>query len=396
MSIKVAFLVKNKFQIAQFHNLASSYPGAVYLLVNRRSLKDEFTAEDFRRSGSAIRLVNQRSVPSVAAEFDVVFFQTVFPSIQDVTVPLVSLQYGLAKERHNYGEWRSLADLNLMYGRYSSEIVSHFSPGYAVGNAKFATWRHRQFLTAENKAEAKRLIGLDPNRPVALYMPTYGELGSFDQLAKPLAGLTRDIQVAIKIHHNNELTGKKWVENARKIGHGHLFHGDEDQTKLLAAADVVVSDFSGAIFDGIYAELPVVLFQPKVDEKVGIQKFDLSSLEFRRRHELGLVVEHADDIGTAIKSAYEDRDSVVERAAAIRDELFVDASTTDVIANMNSLVDDMLAGRLPRLTDQQLHVRQGVKRLLSAEQKLHRAEVGARIWRKLRGLLARRQGEPVG
>ncbi|MBD9373209.1 CDP-glycerol glycerophosphotransferase family protein [Rhizobium sp. ARZ01] len=366
---KVAFVVKNKFQIAQFHNLAVSYPEAVYLLMDRKTLWSEFRREDILGSSMPVRLVNRANVDTVSSEFDVIFFQTLFAGIEKVRTPLVSVQYGLAKERHNYGEWRALADLNLMYGDYSVRQVQHFSTSAAVGNLKFAGWDPDL-----DRNDAKGLLGLDNGRPVVLYMPTYGELGTFDELVEPLGRLVGEFNILIKMHHNNEMRGADWVATARSHGIAHCFHGGADQRALLSAADVVISDYSGAIFDAVYARVPVVLYQPDTESRRGAQKFDLTSLEFRRRNELGLVFERAEDLRATLHNALKQSVELVERAEPIRAELFVDSATVDPIGRSHSLVEDLLSGRIPPLTTQQLYVRDAVRRLLAAEARLQAIE----------------------
>ncbi|MFC3074553.1 CDP-glycerol glycerophosphotransferase family protein [Shinella pollutisoli] len=371
MPAKPCFVVKNKFQIAQFENLARAYPDARYLLLRRRTLWKEFKRSEIRASEIPIKLVDGDNVARIAAGSDVVFFQTLFSGIERVKRPLVSVQYGLAKERHNYGEWRALADMNLMFGPYSADRVAHFSPSYGVGNIKFADWEpHR---AAEGRAEAKRAIGADPGKPLVLYMPTYGALGSFGELIDSLARLAGEFEVVIKMHHNNEIKGRSWRGEAKKRGLTQLYSGGADQKSLLAAADVVVSDFSGAIFDAIYARVPVVLFQDDAARRVGVQKFDLSSIEFSRRSELGVVCERPGELAAAIRTALSRPPEAIAQVEAVRAQLFADAAGS--VARSTELVDRLLQGDIPRLTSPQLYVREAVRALTVSRAMRRQAEV---------------------
>lgn len=346
--------------------------------MDRKTLWSEFSPKDVAASSVPLRIVNRQNVAAAAAEYDVLFFQTVFPGIETISgTPLVSMQYGLAKEQHNYGEWRSLADLNLMYGKYSADRISHFSPSFPVGNIKFAGWDYRSERL--KGAEAKKALGLDPAKHTVLFMPTYGELGSFETLVQPLAALPRDFEVVIKMHHNNEMSGLGWAKEAEAHGHRHLYHGGSDQRALLAAADVALSDFSGAIFDAVYAEVPVVLFQAGAKEKVGLQKFDLSSLEFRRRDEMGMVVEDVKDLAPTIALAARQSQYLVARSTLLRQELFIDGLATDIIDVVHHLIGDLLCGRMPTLSEQQLYVRHCVKMQMKSQQQ--------GLWRRLAKLV---------
>jgi hypothetical protein len=367
--IKAGFIVRNKFQIRQFDALAGEYPASDYLLYNRKGLEQEFSSEDLVSFQRPVRLIDRRNIAVIASAYDVIFFQTVFPGIELINeTPLVSVQYGLAKERHNYGEWRALADLNLMYGKYSADAVSHFGPSVAVGNLKFCGWDYR--VTSAQKGEAKRKLGLEPEKPSVLYMPTYGQLGSFEELVGPLAGLSQRYEIMIKGHHNDEKAGPIWMQKASELKHKYLFSGGYDQRMLLEAADVVVSDFSGAVFDAVYARIPVVLYQSRAAERVGTQKFDLSTLEFRERHRIGRVCTDVADLDAAINDVVAEPEFFLEKVGGLRDDLFVDVVATDAVTQATAKVRDLLSGRIPRLSKPQTIVRETIQRLLSVEREM--------------------------
>lgn len=383
--IKAGFIVRNKFQIRHFDALANSFSGSEYLLYNRKGLEQEFSPDEFMSFRLPVKLIHRSDIVDVASGYDVVFFQTVFPGIELIDqTPLVSVQYGLAKERHNYGEWRALADLNLMYGEYSASAVSHYGPSVAVGNLKFCGWDYR--LTPSQKEEAKRYLGLDSERPVALYMPTYGELGSFDELVEPLARLSDHYQILIKGHHNDEKSGLLWMSKAKRLGHKHLYSGGHDQVELLKAADVVVSDFSGAAFDAVYAKIPVVLYQGRAEERVGTQKFDLSSLEYRERDRIGRVCNDPRDLGAALDEIVSTPLRFLDAVADLRESLFVDVSSPDAALSAKSSVEKLLAGGFPSRSKPQAYVRETIQRLLQIERelkKLQRPSASRRLYKAI-------------
>jgi CDP-Glycerol:Poly(glycerophosphate) glycerophosphotransferase len=368
---KVAFIVWNPFQVFQFQKLADAYPGSRYIVIDRGSNLNEFSAEFLRSSRPQAEIIKKNRILVIDGLYDVLFFQAPFPSIEGFKkTKLVSLQYGLAKERHNYGEWRALADMNLMYGPYSADFTSHFAPSYAVGNVKFADWDPQ--VAKKSRACAERELGLDASKKTILFMPTYGELGSFAELVAPLGAMAERYNVIVKMHHNNEKNGRSWVDVAKNHGLPHLMHGDADQPTLLSVSDLVVSDFSGAIFDAVYAKVPVLLYQPNASDVVGIQKFSLSSLEFRRRDEIGLVCERAEDFGDLVDRALTEHDRLVQLAAPIRAELFVDGSEHDIIALTKQKVRDLIEGNVPSLTFQQSFVRETCQNLRRAEVRLNK------------------------
>jgi hypothetical protein len=371
---RLAFVARNEFMFLQIEKLWRSYAGAHVLLVGAMADWDEFLARQEASERHLFRQVNFRDLVKLDGSYDAIFIQTPFPLIERLNKSrLISVQYGLAKERHNYGVWRSLADLNLMYGPYSAHLVSHFSPAVAVGNLKFAGVNLS--LEPEAKKQLALDIGLDQGKKTLLYMPTYRELGSFERLVKPLSHLRLSYNVVIKMHHNQESDANfGWREHAKSLGFEHLFGAGADQAALLAVSDVVVSDFSGAIFDALYARKPVVLYQEGAAQLVGTQKFDLDSLEYRRRHELGIICETPLELAAAVEAARQDADLKTTERDAIRQELMIDGGTVDLVGAARQAVDDLLHGRLEPLSKTQLYVREMCKSARDTERRLAAAE----------------------
>ncbi len=369
----VGFIARNEFQFQQVEWLWRAYPHSKVLLVGNATDWQAFLEKMCAEDRDRFLVLSFRQAVALDGNFDVLFFQTPFPLIEEITkTRLVCVQYGLAKERHNYGEWHSLADMNLMYGDYSAASVEHFSPSFAVGNLKFAGWNVS--VNGVEKKKVARALGLDPGRPTVLYMPTYNELGSLEQLLKPLSNYIQRYNIVIKAHHNQERKGNtSWRIGAQNLGFSHLFGAGSDQRQLLEAADVVISDFSGAIFDALYAQVPVVLYQEGASTVVGIQKFNLHSIEYRRRDELGVVCEKAEDLPRCIERALNLHDKDRWRLRALRSELMVDCGKVDVVALAKSKVTDLLEGRVPSLTTSQLYVRELVKIARRGERELQSA-----------------------
>ncbi|MCV4698403.1 CDP-glycerol glycerophosphotransferase family protein, partial [Escherichia coli] len=80
--------------------------------------------------------------------------------------------------------------------------------------------------------------------------PTWGELGSYFELLDTISRLQSKYNLILKMHHNNDAKIPEWVDSANKANLKHVYDGFADQLNLLCAADLIISDFSGAIFDG--------------------------------------------------------------------------------------------------------------------------------------------------
>jgi hypothetical protein len=370
--MKVAFIVWNPFQLIQFEPLAKLCIDPTVVLIDKENNAKLFPPGMLKSKHWKTVFVKPAEIPLIDGTHDAIFFQSAFPNIEKIkSTKLVSLQYGLAKERHNYGEWRALADMNLMYGKYSTDIVSHYAPSFSVGNLKFDTWQEYVELYSD-KTKLSEELNLDPTKKTLLYMPTWGELGSFDALVKPIATLQSRYNVILKMHHNNDAKVPEWLITAKNEKIQHIYDGSADQLKLLCAADLIISDFSGAIFDGMYANKPILLYQENSNDKIGVQKFDLESLEFARRNEIGYVCEEAEDFERAVDHALNHSEELVEKAKNLRSELFSQppgkTSAQASIDYVKSLIDN----KIPSLTQAQLYVRNTVQRLRTIEPKYNR------------------------
>jgi len=382
--MKVAFIVWNPFQLVQFEAVIKGLDCSAVIVLDWGGGVRNFTASLLSSFDCSVHYLKVSEIPLIDGVYDVIVFQSPFPFIEEISLSkLVSIQYGLAKERHNYGEWRALADMNLMYGEYSARIVSHYGPSFPVGNPKFDSWfkptEDQQFLL-------KRELGLDPEKRTLLFMPTWGELGSYSELLNPLAEAQAKYNVIFKIHHNNDVRFPEWFGLARSEGVKHIFDGSSDQLKLLRACDLVISDFSGAIFDGVFAQKPVLLYQAGVERKIGVQKFDLDSLEFSRRNEIGHVCERVEELDAAIEFCLKNSGSVVSKAEKLRDVLFYKSRTATSVQLCVDYIQALASGRIVPLSQPQRYVREAVKNLRRVQriETKKRKSLYKRIYRRIK------------
>lgn len=370
--MKAAFIVWNPFQLIQFEPLAKLCEKPTVILIDKETNAKLFPPDLLKNKHWRTVFVKPSEIPLIDGTHDVIFFQSAFPNIERISESkLISLQYGLAKERHNYGEWRALADMNLMYGKYSANIVSHYAPSFAVGNLKFDDW-DSYVLRYKDKNKLFKELKLDPRKKTLLYMPTWGDLGSFDALLKPIAKLQSKYNVILKMHHNNDAKVPEWLISAKREKLKYIYDGSADQLKLLCASDLIISDFSGAIFDGMFANKPILLYQENSDNKVGVQKFDLTSLEFARRDSIGHVCERTEDFENSVSYALQNGPALVAAAKPLRDELFTtpaDRTSAQACIDYAKLLTN---GEIPSLSKGQRYVRETVQKLRIIEPKFNR------------------------
>ena len=170
---------------------------------------------------------------------------------------LYSLTVLQAKQRALYGiENNFLSDIILTYGtdsagRYNNEGLK----AQPVGNPTFDEW----FSNAINKDDIKLIKKrLDSNKSTILYLPTHSSYSSIGKYLNSIMSLSNDYNIIIKLHHltftqeTNRLC--KLLSNNELIVLGDYF----DPLPLYKLADIILTDSSGAFFDALLLEKPVI------------------------------------------------------------------------------------------------------------------------------------------
>ena len=192
---------------------------------------------------ASIMTIPMEELRSLDGMFDLIVCQTpVLPNLLLEKSLVVAQQYSLSKETYQYGVWRSLASMNLMYGEYSVNRVRGVSNARAVGNPMFDRWFDRDRRVPDRQSVSKH----------GLYLPTYGSLSSIPLVAPFLAKL--DAQITVKLHHSEEPEMAALLPDNCVV-----LQADADPVELYESADYVISDMSGAAYDALYARRPLVL-----------------------------------------------------------------------------------------------------------------------------------------
>lgn len=169
---------------------------------------------------------------------------------------LARVMYGHAKDPWNYGLWSAYFDLILSYGKYSHDRLSIYNNSFMAGNPKFDDW----FSNSIDEKEIENLRRkLDTGKKTILFLPTMGALSIMDNMATALNIASQNYNIIIKVHHNTFLYEQDRLRTYRE-NNSILFKSDRDDLlPLLKVSDLVLGDNSGAIFDAILANKPVVL-----------------------------------------------------------------------------------------------------------------------------------------
>ena len=335
-TVRVGFHVRNPFQIRHFRPLFGVFPKSIWIASNRKVAngKDLF--------GENVRFVPRERLGELDNRLDVIVTQGSVHGFLS-RCQTVMIQYGYAKAPYNFGLWRAEADVVLAYGEYAQERLSFWAPTAVIGNPRLDDWNDTDFHML-----ARRTLGatLDPNVKTITYAPTWGTLSSIERWLDSVAAMGDRFNVLVKAHHNTKLRSK-----GRKKGVHFL--PDADLFMLLSVSDLLVSDYSGAIFDAVMCDRPVVLLSHNtIDTQFG-GKLDASSPEIALRSNLGTIVDEPGDFADACQTALANWSGGHSSLVALKSEFF----KTDGLAadSFRVAILDLVSGRFTK-TEQQEHL----------------------------------------
>ena len=138
-------------------------------------------------------------------------------------------------------------DAILCYGMYEANFLKVFSNVELIGNLKYLN--------------LKPLTKPSTNKPILLYLPTYGDVSSIRNITSQLEKLKQKYYIITKFHHGTSFLQEEKDETIpiRNISDQCYDHKTE-LAQLLSIVDVVLSDNSGAIFESLYAKKPVAIY----------------------------------------------------------------------------------------------------------------------------------------
>lgn len=239
--MRVGFIVTSLAQLFHFEKIQKHLSETtIYLAVGNQ---DSYVSKQIVRKhapSASIAWVTSREFQKIDGRCDVLVCQTPDPLRQHFPRSLtIAQQNGLSNERRQYGAWRAQASLNLMYGGYSCSRVAAFSNAVAAGNP----------LLDNALADGQIPSPSDPTTGTlrVLYISTDERLLREDEAIRIL--LSEDISLTIK-RGDRSVAARDGVRVARP---------DVDPIDLILDHDVVVTNYSAAVFDALAVRKPVVL-----------------------------------------------------------------------------------------------------------------------------------------
>jgi hypothetical protein len=264
--MKVGFLTWNKFQVAHFAELMRQFDEPDVIFIDRDvTALEAFDIGWLLPYGAFTRFLRETDLASLDGEYDLILTQF-NPPLKErwKKTRLVMVQYSLSKPKTAYNSRWLGADFGLVYGQYSADLLSPIVSVAQVGNSRFdPLFEDRLCPITMRKLRA----GLDPAKPNLLFVPTWGDLSSQAMFKEAMGSLVQDFNVLYKPHHvsaqRDDLS--EWTLDMGYVDPQRLVSALDVGPHLMALADVVVSDMSGAIFDALYCRKPVVLLDLPAD-----------------------------------------------------------------------------------------------------------------------------------
>jgi hypothetical protein len=314
-----AFIGWNPFQFRQILGVALELENSCLLIEKRSDHIFHFDESILTESGRPVVIWSRNRVEQLDGLFDVIVCQTPFTQMENITRSKIAMvQYGYAKEEHNYGQWRSAAGLCLAYGDYAARKLRPLCPVEITGNPVMDAWHTPEF---HHEARARYGPLLDPAKKTLLYAPTWGELSTIDIYLDEVKSLSSEFNVLLKLHHNTDMLEKP-KRNDAKSGIPLSFGANDSLLDLFSVSDLVLSDYSGAIFDALHCEKPVVLLHSETTLRFG-EKMGPGSLECASRHRIGPVIEESGILRKTVQDIFAGKVDFSRENRQLTDELYL-------------------------------------------------------------------------
>lgn len=218
------------------------------------------------------------------------------------------------------------ADYLVMPNRFTSEVMlrSNDVEGLFPGRVLEVGYPRTDLTLAADRGEMAALLAqhcsIDPAKRIVLYAPTWrGETGGYLDTTEEALEHTRELrallpdeyELVLKVH---DLT-YKYLEHRTDVAGVKYVPDWIDTNELLAAVDVLVTDYSSIFFDFLVLDRPVIFFAydlAEYDADRGLY-FDMEDLA-------GPLCRTAEETAEAIINAQAMRERHADRYAAIREQ----------------------------------------------------------------------------
>jgi len=267
--MSIAFVIRYPFHFFLYQRIAHFLAGEVEFVLDtqeiaRAPLRGRLS-ETFRsfleRSAVPYRIYNRTTAPvDFFNRYDVLVANTFSDTLAleaNQRRKKVRLMYGYAKELWNFGVWSRHFDLTFTFGEYAERMLEPLSRCVSVGVPQFDAWFADK--RPRRRYDREILPGIDTAKQTLLYLPTHGDLASLPHVAAELTEAAQYFNVIVKPHSLTLAWEPEFLAPYRDRPGVMLLDDFLDTAEVLRYADVVLSDNSGAIFDALLVDVPIVI-----------------------------------------------------------------------------------------------------------------------------------------
>ena len=252
---KVAVVIENNIQYESFKN-------AIDIMIERNIKVDIFVPLDnvedgfnimFDKFYQKIQNTNYNIYRKInKIKYDILFIPYLIEQFTKLNRKYtIKYMYGLTTKpefslslKTNY-----IFDGFLCYGNFDASCLQNFGITFKIGNLKYLNFKCKR-----QKAKDKLTI---------LYLPTYADYSSIEILGPELKKIENEYNIIIKPHHGTEYLKNEKEQNRMnylKKNFKQIYSSTDSLLDLLNKSDVVITDQSGAVFDAICAQKPVLMY----------------------------------------------------------------------------------------------------------------------------------------
>lgn len=204
----------------------------------------------------------------------------------------VRMLYAVISKKYTYSALNQHYDCVLVASEFGARLVQpHGVRTRVVGYPKLDAW----FDGSLTRESAREELGLDPDRTVIVYAPTLGSMCAHETYAPALESITLDVDVVGQLHPCSYVS--ELDRFAGSLPRARWIPPEDAGIHVIAAADAVVTDYSGVAFEACAMDVPVLLLdkpgvEPSEDVEVKYRDFgprvlDASDLQPRLEELLG-------------------------------------------------------------------------------------------------------------
>lgn len=184
-------------------------------------------------------------------------FRRSAPIIKMLGVQNIRMLYAAGKLGWNMSDWNALYDGILCFGpRHASLFKESFGlPVFEMGYPRFDDY----FNDPIDKASVIESLGGNPDRKTIIWLPTWKELSSVGHFNTEIADLAKSFNVIVKVHPLMVHDEPHRVRELSKLGLTAIIQDSRNNIPLYQVADIMLFDYGGPPFGGIYTRKRFVL-----------------------------------------------------------------------------------------------------------------------------------------